>query len=382
MKINPIKTFSYKDNTLKINESTFKYSGEVDNEVLESLISKRAYATTLLYLNSTCNLESINEKEVSKQELSSYLDECMNLLESRSKLIESIDAKPLCSINKLELMEDNKNIYRGKAGKMYVELTEAEVLKEDSYEEPFFAAIENALIDAGFEVDRYTDAGVMTKNLGWVVSNHDGNTQLSCDGTWLDDEDDDDEDDLNEEAEGTQTTDVAEKKDQDLGTIKPKKTSKFIATESTFKVPYNHGFKGFTLTEDGKYVRGNYILINENGEIRAINKNKLEEDTNIDLLYKTLHLDQDLEKAMVKGASKVLYINEDEVKDYCSITFEEDEDNNYVRVYFLAEVSYEEGTKIIDNYLNNIIKKYDKDAYFEAETSGRWYALVRKERLN
>lgn len=66
-------------------------------------------------------------------------------------------------------------------------------LKEDSYNEPFFQAIESALEDAGFDVRRFTDAGVMTKNIGWEVSNSDGRVQLNCNGTWLDDEDDLDE---------------------------------------------------------------------------------------------------------------------------------------------------------------------------------------------
>ena len=66
-------------------------------------------------------------------------------------------------------------------------------LKEDSYNEPFFLAIENALEDAGFDVRRFTDAGVMTKNIGWEISNSDGRVQLNCNGTWLDDEDDLDE---------------------------------------------------------------------------------------------------------------------------------------------------------------------------------------------
>ena len=189
-------------------------------------------------------------------------------------------------------------------------------------------------------------------------------------------------DDLKEECEGTQCSDIAEKKDQEVGSLqKPKKPKKHFT--EMFRIPKNHGFRGFRLNESGHYVRGNYILINENGIIKAVNKNKLTENKDIDLLYKTLHLDQDLEEAMIKGVSKVLHIEEDEVKDYCSIEFEEDEDNNdYVRVYFLAEVSYEEGTRVVDEYLDDVISKYDKDAYFEAETSGRWYALVRKECLN
>ena len=41
-------------------------------------------------------------------------------------------------------------------------------------------------------------------------------------------------------------------------------------------VPRNHGFKGFMMNESGFYTRGNYILINESGNIKAVNKKILE----------------------------------------------------------------------------------------------------------
>ena len=58
-------------------------------------------------------------------------------------------------------------------------------LKEESYEEPIFIKIENALADAGLSVDRYSDMGMLTKNLGWVVSDSDGEVNLTCAGTYL-----------------------------------------------------------------------------------------------------------------------------------------------------------------------------------------------------
>lgn len=79
---------------------------------------------------------------------------------------------------------------------------------------------------------------------------------------------------LVEESEGTQCSDIAEKKDQNVGGLqKPKKIKKHIT--EMFKIPKNHGFRGFRLDECGHYTRGNYILINENGTIKAINKKYL-----------------------------------------------------------------------------------------------------------
>ena len=53
-----------------------------------------------------------------------------------------------------------------------------------------------------------------------------------------------------------------------------------------FNVPKNHGFRGFRLNEQGHYVRGKYILINEGGSIRAVNKGLLEQTYTKNLKYK------------------------------------------------------------------------------------------------
>lgn len=66
-----------------------------------------------------------------------------------------------------------------------VELEEGKKLEEDKYSDELFTRIEEALIDAGFEVERFTDAGVMTYNLGWVL---DGKYQLEVNGSYLDEE--------------------------------------------------------------------------------------------------------------------------------------------------------------------------------------------------
>lgn len=91
-------------------------------------------------------------------------------------------------------------------------------------------------------------------------------------------------DDLKEEAEGTQCSDIAEKKDQEVGSLqKPKKVKHIV---EALNVPKNHGFKGFRLNEKGMYTRGNYVLINEGGSIKAVNKNLLEQIYTKNLKYK------------------------------------------------------------------------------------------------
>ena len=86
-----------------------------------------------------------------------------------------------------QLADDEKEAIEEEIAKLESELQECDKsLKEDSYEDTFFSDIENALQNGGFDVTRFNDAGVLTKNLGWVISNEEGEVQLSCDGTWLD----------------------------------------------------------------------------------------------------------------------------------------------------------------------------------------------------
>ena len=191
---------------------------------------------------------------------------------------------------------------------------------------------------------------------------------------------------LMEECEGTQCSDIAEKKDQEVGKLQkaPKKKRNII--EEALSVPKNHKFKGFMKNESGMYTRGNFVLINENGTIKAVNKNKLKEEvgpynqsfevgSKLDLLL------SELQTGLHEGLNALGY-DEEFMKDFCKIEAQDDEDdNNYMRIYFLAELDYEEGENVTYYHLDPIIKKYDKDSYFEAETSGRWIALVNKKCL-
>ena len=67
---------------------------------------------------------------------------------------------------------------------------------------------------------------------------------------------------------------------------------------------------------------------------------------------------------------------EDKLKDFESRGFEDLQiqvDGNYI--WFLAELSYRTQAKLADE-LDVIVQKYDKDAYFDAEDAGRWFAVV------
>jgi hypothetical protein len=63
--------------------------------------------------------------------------------------------------------------------------SKTKTLKEHSYEDSIIAEIEDALTSYGLDVVRFTDAGVLSNNLGWCVSSSEGEIQLTCSGTYL-----------------------------------------------------------------------------------------------------------------------------------------------------------------------------------------------------
>ena len=156
-------------------------------------------------------------------------------------------------------------------------------------------------------------------------------------------------DDLKEEVEGTQCSDIAEKKDQEVGSLqKPKKPKKHF--NEMFKIPKNHGFKGFRLDENGHYIRGNYVLINEDGSIKAVNKNKLNEtivskDLKTKDEYGNTVLDYDYAEKLMFQVIRTLNekfkdydydfdfrIEEDTLKLFDTNEYFDYEDNNYENV--------------------------------------------------
>ena len=275
----PIKSFKLDGNKVLINESVIEYEPISDDsrEILESLISKGAYGSALLTLNMFYNVKSINESEYTQEDYATYLGECNKLMEVNTIETEARNFRPLVNLNGLEIMESADHIARGKGNKLLIEdfrLNEDsdgytgnsradEIVFEFSESERDVIAFTNALneisrmeYDNQISKDKYDEC---IKKIQDLFVHKDKSV-----------------DDLKEEAEGTQCSDIAEKKDQEVGSLqKPKKPKKHF--NEMFKIPKNHGFKGFRLDENGHYIRGNYVLINEDGSIKAVNKNKLNE---------------------------------------------------------------------------------------------------------
>ena len=324
----PIDKIDFNKNVLKINETTtIKFNKcDLDIELIESLISKGAYASTLLYLNSKCLVENINGEILTKDSYSNYLQECKDLLKENVYETTASGFRQLCNINGLEVLENNKFVARGKT-KLYVE----------NFKEEYFPDLVMNIIsefnDSEMSRDDYMNALNKISELEWEnkISTDDydrANKKLNkiyidsrnrnvesvnesceeCDEC-LDltdiihetfDKLTDEEsvksllqslnnevksladkynvvlDEINE-CEGTQTTDIAPKLDQEVGRlVKPPKQDD-LKEEYDFNVGFNHKFKGFILTEQGRYERGNFVLVKEGEQIKAIHKSKLNE---------------------------------------------------------------------------------------------------------
>lgn len=273
----PIKTFNLNGNKLTVNESVIEYEdiSKDTQEILESLISKGAYGSALLTLNMFHNVVTINESDYTQEDYISYLSECNRLMEECVIETEARNFRPLINLNGLEIMENADHIARGKGNKILIE--DFRMTEEEHYTGTSRA---DEIIFEFQETDKSIEA--FTKALN-ELSRMKYDNEISKDKydeciKQLQEIFKDKEEIVTEECEGTQCSDIAEKKDQNVGQLQKPKKIKHIVKEA-LSVPKNHGFKGFRLNEQKMYVRGNYVLINENGKIRAVNKKLLESNT-------------------------------------------------------------------------------------------------------
>ena len=330
MKINlPINEFKLKGNKIYINDLIVAYEeiSEDTKEVLESLISKGAYGSALLTLNTFYNVKSFNESNYSHKDYLSYLSECNKLLkECVVEVHKAHNFRPLINLNGLEIMESKNNIARGKGDTLLIEdfrniksAAEGSSIKEEAEGTQTTAKVKNLKEEAS-TFDResiesalkrgsvvtlskkgYTPTSFILVNekdicynnkeisFGWNTHPTfktcdellDFFDKMSNDGYIVSVSLKESKKNLQEEAEGTQTTDIAGKKDQEVGKLRrPKKRKKLIVKEAR-GVPRNHGFKGFMMDDSGFYSRGNYVLIKEGSKIKAVNKKSLKEHSYI-----------------------------------------------------------------------------------------------------
>lgn len=79
---------------------------------------------------------------------------------------------------------------------------------------------------------------------------------------------------------------------------------------------------------------------------------------------------QKLEDKIVEFRNRYLFDEED-------IKIKVDEENPR-KIWFLGELTHNKQSELADE-LDEIVKEYDEDSYFDAEDSGRWFAIIRTE---
>ena len=406
----PIDKIDFNKNVLKINETTtIKFNKcDLDVELIDSLISKGAYASTLLYLNSKCLVENINGEILTKDSYSNYLQECKDLLKENVYETTASGFRQLCNINGLEILENNKFVARGKT-KLYVE----------NFKEEYFPELVMNIIsefnDSEMSRDDYMNALNKISELEWEnkISTDDydrANKKLNkiyidnrnkdvepvnesceeCDEC-LDiihetfDKLTDEEsvksllqslnnevksladkynvvlDEINE-CEGTQTTDIAPKLDQEVGRlVKPPKQDD-LKEEYDFNVGFNHKFKGFILTEQGRYERGNFVLVKEGEQIKAIHKSKLNESrTNS---YGDILLTHEEAESKLKTLCSIL--NQKFSEYGFRFKFRVEERN---LVIFDANEEFDYESRMLDEVENIVKKVFGNQVYLEPYSS-------------
>lgn len=366
----PIKSFKLDGNKVLINESVIEYEPISDDsrEILESLISKGAYGSALLTLNMFYNVKSINESEYTQEDYATYLGECNKLMEVNTIETEARNFRPLVNLNGLEIMESADHIARGKGNKLLIEDFR---LNEDSDGYTGNSRADEVVFEFS-ESER--DVIAFTKALN-EISRMEYDNQISkdkydeCIGKiqYLFVNENNSIDDLKEEVEGTQCSDIAEKKDQEVGRLqKPKKPKKHF--NEMFKIPRNHGFKGFRLDENGHYIRGNYVLINEDGSIKAVNKKLLEDNYG---RYGELILSSEQANTRAQELCTALntklnqYVEDDPLYEF-SYRIEED----MVKIFDTNECFDYESKEYTSGELDKIVQKYfGPMAYLEPENS-------------
>lgn len=177
-----------RNNVIKELSSIIEGAGLTYEEVFEDIYTRAGENSELIDIILSNMLKDY--KEYLGESINNVVKELSSIIEKAGLTYEEVfediytragENSELIDIILSNMLEDYKE-YLGEAAKIATKYN----LKEDSYEDSLFTDIEAALNQYGFDVTRYTDAGMMTKNIGWIVSNSEGEVNLTCAGTYLD----------------------------------------------------------------------------------------------------------------------------------------------------------------------------------------------------
>lgn len=292
--LNHIDITKTNKNSLKltINESkslVYTNTSKCDESVVYDLCNNNAFASMFLFLNENYTLNLKKSSLLSEQNIQDFYEDCNSLLNRNIKIVES-QGPLLTSINGYPIYEIENGVLRGKGKKKIFESfaqSEQEDLAWDLVD--FMRDFDTYEFN-----DNYTSDEDMYKQTLSDLSSKSGIDSIKT--TLNSIKDDADEEAYSQEAiesllarldvlqekieetdkptedledlqeEGTQCSDIAPKTDY----IKP------VVTKIN-GLKENVTLRGFLRNPQGQYVRGNYILCQENNKFIVINKNRLQE---------------------------------------------------------------------------------------------------------
>lgn len=292
---------------------SYKESENSNFDILSDLIECKAYATALLYLNENYILDNKFGYLLENQNIMDFYDDCEDLLKKNIKVVE-VAGIPLTDIKGYKIYESDIGIVRGNNSKKIFESFDKinmeditlDLLKSD-YADAFindyvvcpecnaiFNVVENSEEDTVQDVEMYStlDNPAAEKVVNYDISKttcpyckYSAETEEFYQASLDDIQSAPNAEELvpgstsiNEEAEGTQVTDIAPKVDQEVGALtkaKPEKKYYDILLSDIDENADEILNKGFIKNKDGHYQRGNYVLVKENDKYIAIRKDKL-----------------------------------------------------------------------------------------------------------
>lgn len=318
MSINQVNLADADYTLVKINESNiiaYKNTERSNNIILNDLIENKAFATSLLYLNENYELEIGKFKDIfaeSEDSIKDYLKDCETLLNRNVKIVEEAGI-PLTNIGGYKIYESECGVLRGN-GKIklkesfneidldditldYLKTRDVDLPIKDYVKCPECKNIFNGpdnteTIEENYDKDVYdgfdkyhteTNTVEVEKTTCPYCNFNEDAEEFST--AWVDDlEDAPNKEELvpgissiYEADEGTQTTDIAPKVDQNMGLTKanPKKEYYDILLSDVDESADDILNRGFLKNAQGHYQRGNYILVKESEKYIAIRQDKL-----------------------------------------------------------------------------------------------------------
>ena len=141
-------------------------------------------------------------------------------------------------------------------------------LQEDSYDKGIFNEIEQAFEEAGLQPSRFSNDGILTRNIGWTITSPETgkHQQISCDGSWYDEDEDDEELDENKKITDESEIDRAKEDSKEKGLYCEARDK---VAETLGKFIYDLGdeawsYTGETITKNGQTLYN----VNKNGEAK------------------------------------------------------------------------------------------------------------------